>query len=174
MASVRPLFSAAAIAARLETMAGEIATAMPAEIVVAAVLKGSFMFAADLVRALNRVGVETTVDFMRVSSYGESTRSSGDVRIRFDLEVALAGRAVLIVDDILDTGRTLAFVRELLSDRGAILVKTCCLLDKPSRREAAIVADFVGFACPNLFVVGYGLDFGDRYRELPYVGVLEG
>ncbi len=174
MASVRPLFSAAAIAARLETMAGEIATAMPAEIVVAAVLKGSFMFAADLVRALNRVGVATTVDFMRVSSYGESTRSSGDVRIRFDLEVALAGRAVLIVDDILDTGRTLAFVRELLSGRGAILVKTCCLLDKPSRREAAIAADFVGFACPNLFVVGYGLDFGDRYRELPYVGVLEG
>jgi hypoxanthine phosphoribosyltransferase len=174
VATVRSLFSAAAIAARLDAMAAEIAAAMPTEIVVVAVLKGSFMFAADLVRALNRVGVATTVDFMRVSSYGANTRSSGDVRIRFDFEVALAGRAVLIVDDILDTGRTLAFVRELLSDRGATVVKTCCLLDKPSRRETPIAADFVGFDCPNLFVVGYGLDFGDRYRELPYVGVLEG
>ncbi len=170
--SIRVLFSEKRIALRIEELADEIGAAMPKELVVISVLKGGFIFTADLIRALHRAEFEPEIDFLKLSSYGEGTESSGDMKILFDLSANVAGREVLIVDDILDTGRTISFARDLLVERAAASVKTCCLLDKAERRLVDIQADFIGFPCPNEFVVGYGLDYAHRYRELPFIGVL--
>ncbi|MGH6735163.1 MAG: hypoxanthine phosphoribosyltransferase [Methyloceanibacter sp.] len=172
--AITPLYSAETIARRVEELARDIAAAKLSDLIIVAVLKGSFIFAADLIRALNRQGLHPEIDFIFLASYGDSITSSGEVKVLRDVESALQGRDVVIVDDILDSGRTLAFAKGLLAARGARLVKTCVLLDKQVPRAAEIAPDFTGFRCPPCFVVGYGTDLANRYRELPFIGVLEG
>ena len=133
------------------------------------VLKGAFMFLADVTRHLD---VRHEVDFMETSSYGSGTSSSGVVRILLDLERNIAGRHVLIIEDIVDTGRTLNYITRTLRTRGPASVRVCTLLSKPSRREIEVPVHFVGFDVPDEFVVGYGLDYAEEYRNLPFVGVL--
>jgi hypoxanthine phosphoribosyltransferase len=134
------------------------------------VLKGAFMFLADLTRHLE---MRHEVDFMEVSSYGTGTVSSGVVRILLDLERNIEGRHVLIVEDIIDTGRTLDYITRNLRTRLPASLRICTLLNKPSRREIDISLDFVGFEIPDKFVIGYGLDFAEEYRNLPFIGVLQ-
>jgi hypoxanthine phosphoribosyltransferase len=168
--TVTPLFTAEQIAERVEALAREIAAYSSRDLIVVAVLKGSFIFAADLIRALHQEGLEPEIDFIFLASYGAGTTSAGEVKVLRDVEVELAGREVVIVDDILDSGRTLAFAKALLERRGARSVRTCILLDKDVPRAVPIVPDFLGFRCPPVFVVGYGMDLGHRYRELPFIG----
>jgi hypoxanthine phosphoribosyltransferase len=169
--TVERLFDEAAVAARVAELADAIAAALPPRFTLVALLKGSFVFAADLVRDLSRLGCEPRVEFMRVSSYGSDTRSSGIVSLMGDAPPLVHDEPVLLVDDIQDTGRTLAFTRALLLERGATKVWTCTLLDKPSRREVeGGEVDFVGFTIPDVFVVGYGIDYAERFRYLPYIG----
>jgi hypoxanthine phosphoribosyltransferase len=167
------MFDAAAIAARIKTLAQEIrrdyGQATPIHLV--AVLKGSFVFLADLMREL---GGEVSCDFIAVSSYGGSTQSSGEVRLLKDLDRALEGRDVIIVEDIVDTGTTLAYLQEILRARAPKSIKTACLLSKPSRRKVDVPVEYIGFTIDDRFVVGYGLDFDERYRHLPYIGVISG
>jgi hypoxanthine phosphoribosyltransferase len=171
--TITPLFSAEQIAARVEALAGDIAASSPRDLIIVAILKGSFIFAADLIRALHRRGLKPEIDFIFLASYGAGTASLGEVKVVRDVETDLAGREVVIVDDILDSGRTLAFAKSLLERRGARSVKTCILLDKQVPRAAQIVPDFLGFRCPPVFVVGYGMDLAHRYRELPFIGEIE-
>jgi len=168
--TIRTLFSAEAIASKVESLAREIAAASPRDVVIVAILKGSFIFAADLIRALHREGLKPKIDFIFLASYRAGTVSAGEVRVLRDVEIALAGREVVIVDDILDSGRTLHFAKTLLAERGPKGVRTCVLIDKQVPRAAAIVPDFVGFRCPPVFVVGYGMDLAHCYRELPFIG----
>ena len=137
---------------------------------VAVVLRGAFMFAADLVRAIPR---ELRCDFMAVRSYGSATETSGVVEISHDLSLPVTGEHVLLVEDIVDTGLTLRHLLDLLATRHPASVHVCALLNKPSRRRIEVPLDFVGFEIPDRFVVGYGLDLDQRYRNLPYVGLLE-
>jgi hypoxanthine phosphoribosyltransferase len=160
------------IAARIDEIAAAIAARKLTNLVVVAILKGSFVFAADLIRAMHRAGVSPEVDFMTLSSYKTGTISSGDVTIVRDMETDVTGRNVLIVDDILESGRTLAFAKDLIAARGAKTVATCVLLEKPGMRAVKVEADFKAFDCPRVFVVGYGMDVANRYRELPFVGRL--
>lgn len=162
------------IAERVKGLAKDIARSGPEDLLVVVILKGSFVFAADLIRALDRAGAKPQVDFMTLSSYGEATESSGTVTLSRDISEDVTGRHVLIVDDILESGRTLLFARDLLLERGAHSVRTCLLLDKTEKREVAIEADFTGFEIGDRFVVGYGLDLAHRYRGLPYIGVVRG
>lgn len=134
------------------------------------VLKGSVVFMADLMRA---VTVPCEIDFMCVSSYGSSVQTSGNVKIIKDLDIDLKGRDLLLVEDILDSGVTLSSLKALLEQRGAKSIRICTLLDKPERRKANILPDYVGFSVPDNFVVGYGLDYDEKYRNLPYVGILK-
>jgi len=172
--TIKPLFSADSIAQRVEALAHDIAAARLTDLIIVAVLKGSFIFAADLIRALHRQGVHPEIDFMFLASYGDSAISGGEVKVLRDVESALERRDVVIVDDILDSGRTLVFAKDLLEARGARSVKTCILLDKQVKRAVSVTPDFTGFQCPPRFVVGYGMDLANRYRELPFIGVLEG
>jgi hypoxanthine phosphoribosyltransferase len=167
---IEVIFTPQAIAEQIEVLAGKIAAATMAPLLVVAILKGSFVFAADLIRALHRAGLAPEVDFMTLSSYRKSTRSTGAVEILRDIETEVAGRTVLLVDDILESGRTLAFAKDLVAARGAARIMTCVLLDKGSRRAVQVTADFKAFDCPEVFVVGYGMDIGHRFRELPFVG----
>jgi len=167
---VEVIFPPDAIAARLAELAREIAAGRPENLLVVAVLKGSFVFAADLIRALHRTGLAPEVDFLTLSSYRKSTTSSGQVEILRDLDLDVRDRTVLLVDDVLDSGRTLAFAKDLIAARGARSIATCVLLDKKSARAVDLEADFKAFECPNVFVVGYGMDVAHRFRELPYVG----
>ncbi|MDE0943270.1 MAG: hypoxanthine phosphoribosyltransferase [Alphaproteobacteria bacterium] len=171
--TVEMLYSAAEIGARVGALATEIADAMGPDIMVVAVLKGSFVFTADLLRALHHHGVHPRIDFMTLSSYGTGTTSSGDVAITRDITDDVRGAKILLIDDILESGRTLAFARELLEARGADVVRLCVLLDKPEKRKIDVNADYVGFAIGDAFVVGYGLDYAHYYRELPYIGSVE-
>src|SRR5580700_3574342 len=154
---VKVLFDERTIAERTEELAREIAAAKPKDLLVVAILKGSFMFAADLLRALHRAGLEPQVEFFHLSRYLSGTVSSGTVKILRDIESSVRDRDVLLVDDILESGRTLAFAKHLLAARGG-------------KRVVEIGADFVGFACPDVFVVGYGMDVAHCYRELPFIG----
>ncbi|MEQ1710228.1 MAG: hypoxanthine phosphoribosyltransferase [Hyphomicrobium sp.] len=167
---VEVIFPPEQIAARLEELASEIAGRGFEGLLVVAVLKGSFVFAADLIRALHRVGLAPEVDFITLSSYRKSTTSSGQVEILRDLDLDVSGRNVLIVDDVLDSGRTLAFAKDLIAARGARSITTCVLLDKQALRAVNVTADFRAFECPEVFVVGYGMDVAHRFRELPFVG----
>lgn len=167
---VEIVYSAEEIAQRLEEIATEIKAAGLKNPLVVAILKGSFVFAADLIRALHRAGLEPEVDFLTLSSYKKSKSSSGRVEILRDLDLTVEGRNVLIIDDVLDSGRTLAFAKDLLAARGANLIRTCVLLEKQVPRAVAVEADFSAFECPDEFVVGYGMDVAHRYRELPFVG----
>lgn len=168
--NIETIYAADEIAHRLEALAGEIAAKKPVNLLVVPVLKGSFVFAADLLRALNRAGLSPEVDFLTLSSYKKSRTSSGQVTILRDLDLHVEGRHVILIDDVLDSGRTLAFAKDLISARGASLIETCVLLDKQVARAVNIQADYHAFTCPNVFVVGYGMDAAHRYRELPYVG----
>ncbi len=167
--SITPLYSEQAIARRVEELAHEIASLNLDGLIIVAVLKGSFIFAADLIRALQREGLAPEIDFIFLASYGTGTTSGGEVRVLRDVESELKGRDVVIVDDILDSGRTLAFAKAMLVARGSRSVRTCVLLDKKVPRTAEIVPDFVGFHCPPVYVVGYGMDLAHRYRELPFI-----
>lgn len=160
------------IARRVAALANEIVAELSGEFLVVVILKGSFVFAADLIRALERAGASAQVDFMTLSSYGAGTESGGAVNVTQDISEDVSGRTVLIVEDILESGRTLSFARGRLLGRGAACVKTCLLLDKPEKRRVPIEADYVGFRIGNEFVVGYGLDLAHRYRGLPFIGVM--
>lgn len=138
--------------------------------VLASVLRGSYIFMADLTR---QVTIPCTVDFMAVSSYGKGTTSSGQVKILKDLSEPIEGKDLILVEDILDSGNTLYYLREVLSARRPASISICTLLDKPERRQKDIRADYAGFQVPDEFVVGYGLDYAERYRNLPYIGVLK-
>ena len=166
---VKVLFDEATIARRNEEIAREVAASEPRDLLVVAILKGSFMFAADLIRAMHRSGLAPQVEFMHLSSYRAATVSSGQVAILRDVDSEVRDRDVLLVDDILESGRTIAFAKDLLAARGA-RVSTCVLLEKPGKRAVSVKPDFVGFVCPDLFVVGYGMDVAHRFRELPFVG----
>lgn len=163
------MISAKSIAARIEDLCAEIRReyAGTDKIVVVGLLRGSFVFIADLVRELD---MPVEVDFLEASSYGNSMESSREVRILKDLRGEIEGRDVLVVEDIVDTGHTLTHVMHLLEARNPAKIKTIALLDKPSRREADIKADWIGFSIPDEFVVGYGIDFAQRNRNLPFIG----
>jgi hypoxanthine phosphoribosyltransferase len=138
--------------------------------VLVSVLKGSLVFLADLMRAME---MPVSIDLMEVSSYGAGTETSGQVRIIKDLSQPIAGRHVIVVEDIIDTGLTLNYLLRYLADKGPASVSIVCLLDKPARRLAEVPIDFRGFTIPDRFVIGYGLDYDERYRNLPYIGVLK-
>ncbi len=171
--SIPMLFTAAEIKERVEAIAAEIAAAISGEIFIVSLLRGSFMFTADLVRELCAIGVHPQIDFMTLSSYGSATQSSGNVQVGRDLTEDVTGKTVLVVDDILETGRTLSYAIEMLKQRGAAEVKLAVLLEKPGKLETPVKADFVGFSIPDKFVIGYGLDYANHYRELPYIGFLD-
>ncbi len=172
IAELNILFSDTAIAERLEALAVEISAHKIDRLLVVAILKGSFVFAADLLRALHRSGLNPEVDFLTLSSYRRSKVSSGSVEILRDLDLPVDGRTVLVVDDVLDSGRTLVFAKDLLMARGATNVLTCVLIDKKAPRAVQVNADFKAFDCPDEFVVGYGMDVAHRFRQLPFVAVL--
>lgn len=164
------MFSAEQIAARVDTLVGEMQAACRSDnFVMIGILRGSFIFLADLVRDLYQHGVRPRIDFLTLESYGAGTESSGKVRVVKDIRMNVEGADVMLVDDILDTGRTLTFATRHLLGKGARSVKTCALLDKPLRRVVPFRADFVGFEVPDEFVVGYGLDYDSYYRELPCI-----
>ncbi|MBS7537721.1 hypoxanthine phosphoribosyltransferase [Ancylobacter lacus] len=169
---VEVLFDAERIAERNRELAQEIVAARPEKLVVIAVLKGSFVFAADLIRAMHGAGLAPEVEFITLSSYRKATVSSGQVTVLRDVETEVRGRDVLLIDDILESGRTLAFAKDLLAARGARRVLVCVLLEKPHKRAVQIHADFVGFDCPDYFVVGYGMDVAHAYRQLPFIGYI--
>ena len=170
---IQVLFSPDELAVRVKSLAREIQERMPDDMMIVSLLKGSFMFTSDLVRELYRLGVHPQIDFMTLSSYGVSTQSSKKIAVNRDLSEEVKDRNVLLVDDILESGRTLNFARNLINERGAKSVKICVLLEKPGKRDVTIDADMVGFTIPDKFVVGYGLDYANYYRELPYVGIID-
>lgn len=140
------------------------------EIFLICTLKGASFFACELAK---RIALPLTLDFIAVASYGDGTQSSGEVRMIKDLDESIEGKNVIVVEDIVDTGRTLSYLMEILKKRHPKTLKLCSLLDKPERRVVDIQADYTGFEVPDLFVVGYGLDYAQRYRNLPYIGVVE-
>jgi len=166
----RVLIPADMIAARVSSLAGEIASQMPKDMMVVSLLRGSFVFTADLIRALHLAGATPQVDFMTLSSYGNTQSSSGTVQIVRDLTESMQGRDVLIVDDILESGRTLAFACDLIKSRNARSVRIAVMLEKTGKCKVELKADFVGFPIEDVFVVGYGLDYANYFRELPYIG----
>ena len=166
-------FSAAEIATRVDEMAADLASKLAPDTLVVSVLKGSFVFAADLIRALSRAGADWSMDFLTLSSYGTGTETSGRVKVVRDIVDDVRGRDVLLVDDILESGLTLSFAKKLLLERGARRVSICTLLDKPDKRRADVQADCVGLRAGGEFLVGYGLDWAHRFRGLPYIGVVE-
>ncbi len=163
------MISAKSIAARIEDLSSEIQAEYNGtdKLIVVGLLRGSFVFIADLVRELD---LPVEVDFLEASSYGNAMESSREVRIFKDLRGEIEGRDVLVVEDIVDTGHTLTHVLHLLKARNPAKIKTIALLDKPSRREADIAADWIGFSIPDEFVVGYGIDYAQRNRNLPFIG----
>ena len=167
----RTLFSQEEIDRRLEELAAEINRDYAGkEPMLISVLRGSFVFMADLTR---KIDLPCTVDFMAVSSYGKGTTSSGQVQITKDLSDDIEGKDILVVEDILDSGNTLNYLMKLLQARHPASIRLCTLLDKPERRVVPVQADYVGFTIPDEFVVGYGLDYAEKYRNLPYIGVLK-
>jgi hypoxanthine phosphoribosyltransferase len=167
---VKILISGRRIQKRIQALARKIRKDFPAEpLHLVSVLKGGVFFLTDLARSISG---EVSFDFIAVSSYGQNTRSSGQVRLTRDLDSSIEGKTVILVEDILDTGMTLQYLLRLFRQRKPKHLRVAVLLDKPDRRIAAVRADYVGFSIPNEFVVGYGLDYSERYRNLPYVGVL--
>ena len=172
---IEVLFSATVIAQRNLELAKQIAARDYKDLLVISVLKGSFIFAADLIRAMHDAGLAPEVEFMMLSTYGAGTKA-GEVKMLRDIDSDVRGRDVLVIDDILESGTTLTHARNILLERGANSVAIAVLLDKRVRRSAdtPLDADFIGFECPDHFVVGYGMDVAHAFRELPYVGVVTG
>jgi hypoxanthine phosphoribosyltransferase len=171
--AIKPLFSADEIAGQVSALARQIAASAPSRLLVVIVLKGGFVFGADLVRALALEDVRLEIEFISLSSYGSGLKTSGEVRVARDIEVQVSGRDVLIVDDVLDSGLTLKFARDLMLSRGAKRAAIAVMVNKPEGRRTQIEADYVGFTCPNYFVVGYGMDAAHAWRELPFIGVVD-
>ncbi len=169
--NIEVLFPANMIAHRNLELAKEIAAHEFRDLLVISILKGSFIFAADLIRCMHDAGLTPEVEFILISSYGAGT-TSGGVKILRDIDATVEGRDVLLVDDILESGNTLKFTRELILSRGARSVSIAVLLDKRGRRQSDVEAQLVGFICPDRFVVGYGMDVAHTFRELPFVGVV--
>jgi hypoxanthine phosphoribosyltransferase len=169
---VNILLDAATIQARVKEMAGEIERDHPGteEIHMVCVLKGGFLFMADLIRSMS---ARVTLDFIAVSSYGAGTKSSGEVRFQKDLDTSLENRHVVVVEDIVDTGLTLKYLQEILRSRAPRSLRTACLLSKPSRRQVDVPVEYIGFTIDDKFVVGYGLDYAEKYRNLPHIAVLQ-
>jgi hypoxanthine phosphoribosyltransferase len=169
---MKVLLDAERIQARVRELAAEIEADYPEgeEIFLVGVLKGGFMFMADLVRSMSP---RVSLDFIAVSSYGAGTKSSGEVRLQKDLDTSLENRNVIVVEDIVDTGLTLKYLQEILRRRAPKSLKTACLLSKPSRRVVEVPVEYVGFTIEDRFVVGYGLDYAERYRNLPHIAVLQ-
>lgn len=172
MPKIDPLYSRDDIHERIDVLAGDIASRWPQEVMIVGLLRGSFVFAADLVRALHRKGVRVQMDFMTLSSYGLQKSSTGTVVIQRDITENVRGKDILLIDDILESGRTLFEAMRLLKERGATSISVAVLLEKPGKRVAEVEANWVGFVVPDKFLVGYGLDYQNYYRELPYIGVL--
>ena len=170
---IEMLISPEQVSTRISMMANEITRALPQDLMVIALLRGSFVFTADLIRAFYASGTKPQVDFMTLESYGSGTESKGSVTIIRDITENVNGRDVLLVDDILESGRTLSFAKNLINERGPRSVNIAVMLEKPGHRKVDINADFVGFSIPDKFVVGMGLDYANYYRELPYIGVVE-
>jgi len=172
MTTTNTLISETEIHKRIQSLAAEIERDYPPGegIHLVAILKGGFMFMADLVRAMSE---RVTMDFMAVSSYGKDTTSSGQVRVLKDLDSNVEGRNIILVEDIVDTGLTLHYLQELLRARAPKSLKTACLLSKPSRRKVDVHVDYTGFTIEDHFVVGYGLDYAEKYRNLPHIAVLQ-
>jgi hypoxanthine phosphoribosyltransferase len=170
---MKVMLEARAIQTRIREVAAEIESAYPADdqIHLVGVLKGGFVFMADLVRAMT---TRISVDFIAVSSYGSGTKSSGEVRFLKDLDTSIEDKHVLLVEDIVDTGRTLKYLQQNLQRRAPRTLRTACLLSKPSRREVEVPVEYIGFTIEDRFVVGYGLDYDEQYRNLPYIAVLDG
>ena len=167
----RVLFSEEQLKARVAELGAQIdADYADKSPILISVLRGSYVFMADLSRAITR---PCTIDFMAVSSYGKGTSSSGQVKIVKDLSESIEGRDLIVVEDILDSGNTLTYLMKLLQARHPASIKLCTLLDKPSRRTQPIYANYVGFSVEDLFVVGYGLDYAEKYRNLPYIGIVK-
>lgn len=165
------LFTPEALARRVKELADQITQDYAGKSpLIVGTLRGSFVFMADLVRQIN---LPLTVDFLSASSYGSRTESSGQVKLKLDLADDISGRDVLIIEDIVDSGNTLSKLLPELQKRGPASLKVCALLDKPERRVLPFQANYVGFTIPDAFVVGYGLDFDQHYRQLPYIGVLK-
>ncbi len=159
------------LSARIAAVAQEIRNELPnGQLHFVCVLKGAFLFLSDLIRNLEG---QVSIDFMACSSYGGATSSSGEVRLTKDLDASIEGRDVVIVEDIVDTGLTLHYLQEILQARGPRSLRTACLLSKPSRRKIEVKVDYIGFTIEDKFVVGYGLDYAEQYRNLPYIAVLE-
>ena len=168
---LRVLLSEDEIREKVRELGGKItADYKNSNLMLVTVLKGAVVFLADLMR---QIDVPAEVDFMVVSSYGSGVKSSGVVKIVKDLDVPLAGKDILIVEDILDSGLTLSYIKELLESRGPRSIRIATLLDKPSRRKVDLQADYIGFSVPDEFVIGYGLDYDEKYRNLPYIGILK-
>ena len=166
---MQTLISAADIQQRVLSLAQEIGRDHPLGVHLVCVLKGAFVFLADLSRSLQ---CDVSIDFMAVSSYGSSTRSSGQVQLLKDLEAGIEGRDVVIVEDIVDTGLTLVYLQDILRARAPRNLRTACLLSKPARRQVEVRVDYVGFTIDDQFVVGYGLDYRERYRHLPHIAMI--
>ncbi len=170
--SSEPLFSAAEIATRIEDLAAQIDKDYHGrEILMIAVLKGSFLFVADLIRA---VKTPTVIDFVRLASYGSATQSSGIIEVRKDLEMSIKDKDVLVVEDIVDSGLTLESLRTMLLNRQPASLRICTLIDKQSQRVTDVPVDYIGFSMDDGFIVGYGLDLDERYRDLPDIRIVEG
>lgn len=168
-----PLIQEIEIKSRLNHLVQRIANDFNGqELVVIGLLKGSFIFLADLIRLLYTFNIPLFIDFLLVSSYGSNTKSSGQINLIQDITLNIKGKPVMVVDDILDTGRTLNMVIKHLFKQEPLLLKTCVFLDKPNRRQFEIEADYTAFQIPDHFVVGYGLDLNDQYRELPFIGYI--
>ena len=168
---LRVLLSEDEIREKVRELGGKItAEYKNSNLMLVTVLKGAVVFLADLMR---QIDVPAEIDFMVVSSYGSGVKSSGVVKIVKDLDVPLAGKDILIVEDILDSGLTLSYIKELLESRGPRSIRIATLLDKPSRRKVDLQADYIGFSVPDEFVIGYGLDYDEKYRNLPYIGILK-
>lgn len=166
------LLDAATIQSRVKELAQEIERDYPAreEIHLVCVLKGGFMFMSDLIRGMS---TRVSMDFIAVSSYGAGTKSSGEVRFQKDLDTSLENRNVIVVEDIVDTGLTLKYLQEILRSRAPKTLRTACLLSKPSRRKVEVPVDYIGFTIEDRFVVGYGLDYAEKYRNLPHIAILQ-
>lgn len=168
---IAPLLTSDVLHARIRELAAEIRRDHPdVDLHLVCVLKGAVLFLADLIREMDG---RLTIDFMALSSYGSATTSSGEVRVLKDLDYGLEGRHVVIVEDIVDTGLTLHYLQEILRARNPRSLRTVCLLSKPSRRKIDVAVDYIGFTIDDRFVVGYGLDYNEQYRNLPYIGLLE-
>jgi hypoxanthine phosphoribosyltransferase len=172
MSELRPseiLLSEEQIRKRVAELAADIRRDFPDDLHVIAVLKGAFVFLSDLIRAMPG---HVSLDFMAMSSYAKGTTSSGEVRLLKDLDTTLGGRNVVIVEDIVDTGLTLTYLQDILRARNPKSLRTACLLSKPSRRQVDVKVEYIGFTIEDRFVVGYGLDYAEQYRNLPHIAVL--